>query len=199
MLERQLDLVQDRGLFFIDFWNGGPMSGGCMCAGRSGGYFYVDWNGDVSPCVFVPYAVDNVHDLYQGGRSLTSVLGHPVFEGIRAWQKQYAGREGNGHARCQNLFVPCPMRDHHEVVRDLVTRFQAKPTSEDARAALESPAYRGCLMDYGHRLSELLDPMWQDEVMSREEARKAGGAQGEPPRSAAQDPVPAALPHGWLP
>ncbi len=54
MLERQLDLMKNRGLFFIDFWNGGALSAGCISAGREGGYFHIDWNGDVAPCVFIP-------------------------------------------------------------------------------------------------------------------------------------------------
>jgi MoaA/NifB/PqqE/SkfB family radical SAM enzyme len=115
MLERQLVLLRERGLFFIDFWNGGAMSGGCISAGRSGGFFYVDWNGDVSPCVFVPYAVDNVYDIYRNHRTLSSALDQPVFKAMREWQLAYTGRDGKGPTR--NLFVPCPMRDHHEVVR----------------------------------------------------------------------------------
>ena len=54
MLEKELRLIFERDLFLIDFWNGGPMSLGCISAGRSGGYFYIDWNGNVAPCVFFP-------------------------------------------------------------------------------------------------------------------------------------------------
>ena len=46
--------VNDQGLFMIDFWNSAHLSCGCMAAGRAGGYIYVNWNGDVTPCVFVP-------------------------------------------------------------------------------------------------------------------------------------------------
>ncbi len=169
MLDRQLDLMKNRGLFFIDFWNGGPMSAGCISAGRPGGYLHVDWNGDISPCVFIPYAVDNVYQMYQSGRTLTSVLGHPALKSLRAWQVDYAGR--NGHARTQNLFMPCPMRDHHEVAHDVIVRFGARPLHEDAAHALADPEYHARMVQYGRDLSGLLDPVWEREVVSRNGAK----------------------------
>lgn len=166
MLDRQLELMRERGLFFIDFWNGGPMAGGCMSAGRSGGYFHIDWNGDISPCVFIPYAVDNAYDVYRSHRTLASVLDHPAFKSLRTWQLDYAGR--NGSPRTQNMFAPCPMRDHHEVAHDVIVRFGAKPMNGEAAAALADPEYRTRMVDYGKRLGELLDPVWEREVVSRE-------------------------------
>jgi MoaA/NifB/PqqE/SkfB family radical SAM enzyme len=166
MLDRQLDLMRNRGLFFIDFWNGGPMSGGCISAGKPGGYFHIDWNGDISPCVFIPYAVDNIYDVYRGGRDLTSVLDHPAFRSLREWQLEYAGRKAG--SRTQNLFAPCPMRDHHEVARDVIVRFGARPMHEDAAQALADPQYAERMAQYGRDLGKLLDPVWEREVVSRE-------------------------------
>lgn len=177
MLERQLDLIKNRGLFFIDFWNGGPMSGGCVSAGRSGGYFYIDWNGDVQPCVFVPYAVDNVHNIYANGRTLSSVLDNPILSGWRAWQKEYSGY--GGASKTQNLFTPCPIRDHYDVAYNLLTRYKARPTNPDAAHAIESSDYRTHMLEYGSELGSLLDPMWQKE-MGEEEPSSIGEANGEP-------------------
>jgi len=162
MLERQLDLLKNRGLFFIDFWNGGPLSGGCVSGGRPGGYFYIDWSGNIQPCVFVPYAVDNIYDVYNSGRTLGSVLENPVFAGWKAWQADYRGQAGR--LRTQNLFTPCPMRDHYDVARDLLTRHKAKPTNPDASDAIQSEAYRSCMLEYGRQLSALLDPLWEREM-----------------------------------
>jgi MoaA/NifB/PqqE/SkfB family radical SAM enzyme len=159
MLERQLELLNDRGLFFIDFWNGGPLSGGCVSGGRPGGYLYIDWNGDIQPCVFVPYAVDNINDVYKSGRTLSSVLDNPVFVGWKAWQKEYRGHDGLGLP--QNLFTPCPMRDHYDVAHNLLTRHKAKPTNRDAADAIQSEEYRNRMLEYGRDLSLLLDPMWE--------------------------------------
>lgn len=191
MLDRQLDLMGNRGLFFIDFWNGGPMSGGCMSAGRSGGYFHVDWNGDCSPCVFMPYAVDNVYDVYRSHRTLTSVLDRPVFKELRAWQLRYAGR--TGEQRTGNMFVPCPIRDHHEVGRELLLRLGARPVHEDAAHALSDGEYARRMIAYGEEVARLLDPIWAREVLDREPAaaiaaagppaaREAAPGAGPPPR-----------------
>jgi len=165
MLTRQLELIRNRGLFFIDFWNGGPMSGGCLAAGRPGGYFHVDWNGDISPCVFMPYAVDNVHEMYRQKRDLTSVLNHPAFQALRAWQTSYAGRDGRGPTH--NLFTPCPLRDHHDEGREILVRFGARPIHEDAARALRDEEYRRRMVEYGKELSALLDPVWEREVGER--------------------------------
>jgi MoaA/NifB/PqqE/SkfB family radical SAM enzyme len=162
MLERQLDLLKNRGLFFIDFWNGGPLSGGCVSGGRSGGYFYIDWNGDIQPCVFVPYAVDNIYEVYNSGRDLSSVLDNPVFSGWKAWQKDYRGYEGLTPTR--NLFTPCPIRDHYDVAYNLLTLHKSKPTNPDASDAIQSEEYRTHMLEYGHQLSLLLDPMWEKEL-----------------------------------
>jgi len=166
MLERQLELIRKRGLFFIDFWNGGYMSGGCISAGRSGGFFHIDWNGDCSPCVFVPYAVDNVYDVYRNHRTLSSVLDQPVFKAMRSWQETYAGRLGDKPT--QNMFTPCPTRDHHDVVRDIVTKLGAKPMHQEAADALDDPEYRSGMLAFGKEIRELLQPVWEREIKSRE-------------------------------
>jgi len=159
LLERQLDLLWNRKLFFIDFWNGGPLSAGCISAGRKGGYFHIDWDGNVSPCVFIPYAVDNVYRIYREGRALSSVLDHPTFKAIREWQTSYQGNHGT--TRTRNLFMPCPMRDHHGVARDAVVRYGAQPLNADSAHALEDPQYVEQLQSHGRRCAELLDPLWE--------------------------------------
>ncbi len=162
LLERQLDLLWNRKLFFIDFWNGGPLSAGCISAGREGGYFHIDWDGNVSPCVFIPYAVDNIYRVYREGRELASVLAHPTFKAIRAWQTRYQGN--NGTTRTGNLFMPCPMRDHHEVARDAVVRYGAQPLYGALSHVLDDSQYIEQMQDHGRRCAELLDPVWEKEV-----------------------------------
>jgi MoaA/NifB/PqqE/SkfB family radical SAM enzyme len=49
----------NRHIFIADFWNSATATNGCLAAGRAGGYFHVNWNGDVSPCVFFPYSPIN--------------------------------------------------------------------------------------------------------------------------------------------
>ncbi len=160
MLEKELQLIFDRDLFLIDFWNGGPMSLGCISAGRSGGYFYIDWNGNIAPCVFFPYYIENIAEMYQAGRSLSEVLELPYFRRIREWQAGYL-RDGE---KVNNLFLPCPMRDHHAFAHQTVQEFGAKPMDEEAARAIADPEYRRRMVEYNGEVGRLLDPLWEREI-----------------------------------
>jgi MoaA/NifB/PqqE/SkfB family radical SAM enzyme len=164
MLEREFELIFNRKMFLIDFWNGGPLSAGCISAGRTGGYFYIDWNGNISPCVFFPYFIDNIYDVYKTGRSLSSLLSAPLFESIRSWQEDYKG--SNSGNRMQNLFVPCPIRDHYSFARDAITRHAAQPIDSEAARAITDEDYYARMVDYGKRTADLLDPIWEEKVYS---------------------------------
>ena len=160
MLEKELRLIFERDLFLIDFWNGGPLSLGCISAGRSGGYFYIDWNGNIAPCVFFPYYLENISELYRAGRSLSEVLELPYFRRIRDWQAGYLRDRGKVH----NLFMPCPMRDHHAFAHQTVQEFGAKPMDEDAARALADPQYHQRMGEYNEQAGKLLDPLWEREI-----------------------------------
>ncbi len=69
--------VRDTKPIFIgDFWNDGPYVGGCMAGGRS--YLHINCKGDVEPCVFVHFAVDNVKN-----KTVTEALKSDYFREIR--------------------------------------------------------------------------------------------------------------------
>jgi MoaA/NifB/PqqE/SkfB family radical SAM enzyme len=99
---------EDRPIFLGDFWNDGPLVGGCIAGGRY--YFHIYANGDISPCVFSPVACGNIFDIIAGKseyRSLTDfVQRHPIFRAFRAEQDQITDR-----AR------PCLLIDHPEAFR----------------------------------------------------------------------------------
>ena len=167
MLERQLDLIYNKNLFIIDFWNGGPMSVGCISAGRSGGYFYIDWNGNIAPCVFFPYHLANVYDLYDKDLTLNDVLFSDYFKTIRKWQGSYTNRKIDGRyngKKMQNLFMPCPIRDHYQFAHNTINRFNTKPMDDDAARAIADPHYRERMINYDERLKKLLDPMWDKRM-----------------------------------
>ncbi len=160
MLEKELRLVFDQELFLIDFWNGGPLSLGCISAGRSGGYFYIDWNGNIAPCVFFPYYLENISEVYRDGRGLNDVLELPYFRRIREWQAGYLRDQG----KVNNLFRPCPMRDHHAFAHQTVKEFGARPMDEEAARALADPEYHRRMVEYNEEVGRLLDPLWQQEI-----------------------------------
>jgi len=178
MLRRTERFVRERKVFYADFWNSGIASSGCISAGRPGGYFYIDWNGDVMPCVFVPYAVDNINDVYRRGENINVVLKAPFFQKIRDWQNNY------GYAQpaedVHNWLCPCPVRDHFSYVRDSALETNARPINEEAAAALKDPAYYDGMAQYDREVEELTAPLWQEwyaevpaprEAESLEEAR----------------------------
>jgi MoaA/NifB/PqqE/SkfB family radical SAM enzyme len=162
MLQKESELMFQKKRFLIDFWNGGPLSAGCISAGRTGGYFYIDWNGNISPCVFFPYYVDNIFDVYKSNRTLSSVLSNPLFQSIRSWQQRY--RSNGSPNETHNLYIPCPIRDHYEFARDAIDRHSAKPMDEAAACALEDPAYYTGMVDYGKKTANLLDPIWKKDI-----------------------------------
>jgi len=111
MWRRSWEVIREKQIFLADFWNHGSLSDGCISAGRrgGGGYMYINWNGHVTPCVFVPYSPVNINDVYAQGKTLTDAWREGFFEHIRVWQSEYA--KGNG--KHGNWMTPCPIRDHN--------------------------------------------------------------------------------------
>ena len=124
MWQRSWEVVRSRKIMLADFWNFASVMDGCIPAARNGGYFYIDWNGAITPCVFSPYSTMNINDLYNNGGTLNDAYGIPPIEAIRKWQGEYFGRgngndgqwKGNG-----NWIMPCPIRDNHREGRKLIS------------------------------------------------------------------------------
>ncbi len=163
MYQREEYMIYNRNVFLVDFWNGGPISNGCISAGRSGGYFYIDWNGHAAPCVFFPYYVADVNELYKNGGHLTDILMHPLFKSIRAWQDAYGYRRPA--EKVGNYIVPCPIRDHYKMAYTAIMKTGAKPLDPNAAAALEDAEYREGLIAYGKKVDELTRPIWERDYL----------------------------------
>ncbi len=169
---RMWQLIRERHIFIADFWNSATVTNGCIAAGRPGGYFHVDWNGALSPCVFMPYAPVNLRDAFAAGRTLDDVWEDPFFAGIRRWQRAYGYRE-NGEKRgaTENWLAPCLIRDHHADFMKLVDDHQPKPTSDEAGQALLDPEYHAGLIAYDRELAALTDPVWKSRYDPAEKAK----------------------------
>ncbi len=160
--DRVWQLVRDRRLFIADFWNSATVTNGCIAGGRAGGYMYINWNGDVCPCVFVPYSPVNILDVYARGGTLDEVWSSPLFGAFREWQRGYGYREtGQVYDGGGNWLTPCPIRDHHATFRAMIARHPATPIDADARAALEDPGYAEGMTAFGDELSGLTEQTWQ--------------------------------------
>ncbi|MCD6475962.1 MAG: radical SAM protein [Anaerolineaceae bacterium] len=154
MWKRVWEIIRDRHIFIADFWNHGTLVDGCLAAGRSGGYFYIDWNGAVSPCVFVPYSPVNIREIYASGGNLNDVWSNPFFTDIRKWQENY--RKNNG-----NWLAPCIIRDNYRDLRGMMTQYEPEPTDENAKKALLDPDYARGMESYDLAYKALADPLWQ--------------------------------------
>jgi MoaA/NifB/PqqE/SkfB family radical SAM enzyme len=158
MWRRTWQIIRERRIFLADFWNCGTVTEGCIAAGTS--YLYIDWNGKVMPCVFVPYAACNIHAIYERGGTLDDVYDLPYFRAIRRWQSDYAS--GGGRRR-GNWLVPCSLRDHYATGRELILRHGAEPEDRAAAEALSDPGYAERMNAYDAELERLFDPVWEAE------------------------------------
>jgi len=159
---RERELIRERGIFFIDFWNGGPISDGCISAGRKGGYLYIDWYGNVMPCVFIPYSVGNIKtDFFDKGKTLDDVLKTPFFTKLRKWQENYSYKKPAESAG--NEIVPCPIRDHHNEFIQIAREASAKPVDKTAERSFKDEKFINDLTEIGKKAREATEDIWKKE------------------------------------
>lgn len=143
-IRRREEMVRRRAgrdIMLADFWNDGPLVGGCLAGGR---YLHINSNGDAEPCVFAHFAVDNVRD-----KSLADILRSPLFSEIRRRQPYD-----------DNLFRPCMIIDLPEVLRDVVLECGARPTHHGAEAVIEE--FAGDIDLYSDEYGEMADAKWRE-------------------------------------
>jgi MoaA/NifB/PqqE/SkfB family radical SAM enzyme len=138
-----IDYRATKPMLFVDFWNDGPMISGCLAGGRK--YFHINANGDIEPCVFCHFAVDNIRRT-----SLRDALASPLFHKIRQKQGEH-----------DNLLRPCMLIDHPEAGRDLFASEGAYATHEGADEIFTGLA--DSMDDYARRYSEIADEAWEVE------------------------------------
>lgn len=163
--DRTWRTVRERRIFIADFWNSGTASNGRIAAGRSGGgYIYINWDGTVTPCAFVPYSTHNIYDVFRSGGNLNTILHSPFFSRIRQWQDNYGyakPAEGTGNWLC-----PCVIRDNFDVLLKAVQDTHARPIDEEAAAALSDPEYHAGMIAYGNEYNSLTETVWAERYLS---------------------------------
>jgi len=156
-------LLSEKKYCLADFWNSGVLSRGCIAYGRSGGYFYIDWHGNITPCAFIPYYVDNIYDLFDKGKTLSDALFSDFMKDGRKWQREYGL---DNWKKPKNWLMPCSIRDHYEIFRNSILPKEAKPEDENAREALQSDEYYNVLKNYDEELRGLTEKIWENEYLS---------------------------------
>jgi MoaA/NifB/PqqE/SkfB family radical SAM enzyme len=143
-VRRRLGHIRSTRSFFIcDFWNDGPYVDSCLAGGKE--YFHINSKGDVEPCVFAHFAVDNIYD-----KSLKEVLNSPFFKAIRARQPF-----------SENPLTPCMIIDSPHALRDLVKKHEAYPTHPGAETLLDELA--PALDRYAEEYQAIADEAWERE------------------------------------
>jgi len=141
---------EKKNIALADFWNDGPLTGGCIAGGRE--YFHINSNGDVEPCVFTHFAVDNILD-----KSFSDVVKSDLFRAIRARQPYD-----------ENYLLPCMIIDNPSVLREVVNELGAKPTHSGAETIITELA--SDLDEYACRYKEIADRSWARECARGEAA-----------------------------
>lgn len=162
--QRSWEIVRERHIFLLDFWNHGPLVEGCIAAGRERGYMHIDWDGKVMPCVFMPYAAADLQQVYAQGGTLNDVWARPFFRAIRRWQREYGygqpelSREGN-------WMQPCPFRDHLSTFSSWIERFGPEPEAGVACHALLEDPMRARMLAYELEQAQVTQPVWEEEYL----------------------------------
>lgn len=143
-----------------DFWNSGMLTSGCIAYGGNNGYFYIDWNGNIMPCVFIPFSVDNVYDLYKNDKTIEDALKSDFMTRGREWQEKYKQDNSKG-----NMLMPCSFRDHYDHFYNNVRTDGIKGEDSIAEEIIKSKEYYDRLTNYDKELHELTDPIWKDEYL----------------------------------
>ncbi len=139
------EIRRHKPIFVADFWNDGPYMRGCMAGGRT--YFHITSKGDVEPCVFVHFAVDNIKD-----KSLREILNSDFFKAIRA------------HQPCsENHLRPCMVIDNPYIMRDVCAKFNAYPTHPGSESIIKDKKIVSFLDDYSENFKKIVDPIWYEK------------------------------------
>jgi MoaA/NifB/PqqE/SkfB family radical SAM enzyme len=161
LVDRIVQLRSEKPISIIDFWNDGALIGGCIAGGRC--YFHINARGDVEPCAFAHFAVDNIRSM-----SLKEALQSPIF---RSYQKRQPFSE--------NMLRPCPIIDVPAALREIVSESGAHGTHEGAETVImgEIGAY---LDQRAAKWQVIADEFWRRQQAEeanpyRRTMAKAGG------------------------
>ncbi len=152
--KRIIELRRTRKILLADFWNDGPLVGGCLSGGTQ--YFHIAADGQVDPCVFAQFSVDNILD-----KSMVEVLHSDYFKEIRRRQKEMT-----------NKLRPCMIIDRPQVLRDNVRAGGAHASQGGGEATVTTLA--GELNAYAREYAALADEAWVSEYGMKKEKGTEG-------------------------
>jgi len=148
MRERLIHFRATKAMLFVDFWNDGCLTQGCIAAGRK--YFHVNARGDVEPCVFCHFASDNIKE-----KSLFEALNSPLFREIRSRQPF-----------SENLYRPCLLIDHPEQGQEIALRHAKYFTHEGAEGLFTD--FAEAIKAYAKAYGKIAEAAWNERIERRD-------------------------------
>ncbi len=148
MRERLAYFRATKPILFVDFWNDGCLTQGCIAAGRK--YFHINANGDIEPCIFCHFASDNIKE-----KSLVEALNSPLFREIRSRQPF-----------SENLFRPCLLIDHPQQGREIALQHAKYFTHEGAEHLFTD--FAQSIDAYAENYGEIAEAAWKQRIESRD-------------------------------
>jgi len=155
MRERLSYFRATKPMLFVDFWNDGCLTQGCIAAGRK--YFHVNVRGDVEPCVFCHFASDNIKE-----KSLFEALNSPLFREIRSRQPF-----------SENYFRPCLLMDHPELGREIALHHARYFTHEGAERLFTD--FAQALDAYAKAYEKIAEAAWKERTRGRSVSTLSAG------------------------
>lgn len=144
---RVASLRQRFPIFLADFWNDGAASAGCLAART---YLHILNSGQIEPCVFAHFGLDNVRD-----KTIVEAVNTPFFKAIR---REFPYNE-NG-----NLRRPCMIVDNPQVLRRVVAEHLVPAGHEHSEDIITDPKVVAWADEYSARLKVLTDPLWEAQI-----------------------------------
>ncbi|MEJ2039362.1 MAG: radical SAM protein [Desulfosarcinaceae bacterium] len=139
--ERLVQLRNNKPILLADFWNDGPVVGGCISGGRK--YLHVNANGDVEPCVFCHFATHNIRE-----HSLQEVVRSPLFQSIRCQLPT-----------TENLLRPCIIVDRPYIARRAIAENGAYFTHQGAEIVYQD--LKDEIDAYANQYGTIADELWE--------------------------------------
>jgi MoaA/NifB/PqqE/SkfB family radical SAM enzyme len=136
-------------LLVVDFWGDAPLVGGCI-AGRE--YIHINSKGDVEPCIFCHFAVDNIKE-----KNLKEVFHSQFMKNIRK-RIPYS----------PNLLKPCMIIDNPHVLHEVCGESNPRPTHPGMEKLLHE--FVPALKNYAEEVSKVYDPVWEVEFKEEKES-----------------------------
>jgi MoaA/NifB/PqqE/SkfB family radical SAM enzyme len=164
ILEWVWGTIRKRKLFLLDFLNCRTATSGCFAAGRPDGYLHINWNGDVSPCIFVPYTDTNIKSLYKKNYTLDNILLTDFMTKIREWQVSYGYR--NPESKTNNWYAPCLIRDHNNTFARIVNECGANPVDSNAAKFMADNEIRNSLVKASEKYKKVTNRRYKEKYLN---------------------------------